>query len=298
MATGTTITDVGRTIILNRLYSSSPTKTIPDYFKVGISNATPSTGSTDLDVPVPITAGTVNDTCEDAFTGSGGGSNTTDNTSIFKEGAVTSDDTAQNLITNTASATKTWTITPDTNFTGTYMFGCWLYIADATTLAYFLSSGTCLEIRFGSDASNYYSLTYTAADLSTGWNWIHSGGQAINALTETGTVTGNIDTLVVVITTNNATDSWSSGDVIVDLFRTYQSSDLIKQAETNYPSLDTTNFEATTRFRLGPNEASGFSINSIGVFNSDGEMFAEITMEANDKTDNDEFIIIPVDRIL
>ena len=127
--------------------------------------------------------------------------------------------------------------------TGNQPIGVWLYIKDATALAKFKTSGTAFELRVGSDTSNYYSKTMTAANLAVGWNWIQSGTTNLEDLTETGTVSGDLDTYVVVITTNNATDEFAAGDVIIDLLRQWQTSDLTKAYISGYPSIDETNFE-------------------------------------------------------
>lgn len=139
MANGSLI--VEKKILLNRAYKSTPDYTVPSQFKVGTANGTPAIGDTDLDVPIPITDGTVNDDGSNQLTGSSGGDNTTDNTSIFKPGAGVSDDTAQNLIANGTNVSKVWSIANlaanGTNITGTQPVGYWLYIADATALAKF-----------------------------------------------------------------------------------------------------------------------------------------------------------------
>ena len=51
-----------------------------------------------------------NDDGSNAFTGSSGGDNSTDNTSVFKEGGGNTDVTAQNLIANDTNADKIWVI--------------------------------------------------------------------------------------------------------------------------------------------------------------------------------------------
>ena len=162
MANGSIIVNNGKTIILSRSYDSTETETVPSRFSVGISNGTPDVADTALDVRIPISDGTVNDDGDNQMTGSNGGANSTDNTSTFKPGAGVSDDVAQNLVTDGlgANATKTWTIT-DLSVNGVVMtatepFALWLYIDDAADLAKFVAAGTALEIRLGSDSTNYY----------------------------------------------------------------------------------------------------------------------------------------------
>lgn len=309
MATGSIITQSGKNIMLYRGWTangslSSTQYLVPTKFSIGVSNSTPSITDTDLDIKVPISVGTCNDNGANTLTGSSGGDNSTSNTTTYKEGAGQTDNTSQNLIANATNASKIWTIanlsTLGTNITGTQPFGLWLYIKDSTTLDKFLTSGTALEIRLGSDTSNYYSYTRTAAQLATGWNWITSNLVNVEDLTETGTVTGNIDTFQIIITTNNATDTFVAGDVIYDLLRQWQESDLYKTFVSGYPTLNLTNNEITIKCFLGSTEANGFLLNSLGIWNEDTtKLMASIDVFNNEsKSKTDEFTFTIKNRIL
>ena len=108
----TKLVNDGVKIIMDRAYNDdgSTTYTAPTEFKVGQDQTTPEQTDTDLDNPVPIANGTINDDGDNQLTGSSGGDNTTDNTTTFKPGGGVSDDTAQDLIANDTNATKIWTI--------------------------------------------------------------------------------------------------------------------------------------------------------------------------------------------
>ena len=54
MATGQVITNSGRLIALDRTFNSSPTRTAPTEFKIGIGTTTPAVGDTDMATPVNI----------------------------------------------------------------------------------------------------------------------------------------------------------------------------------------------------------------------------------------------------
>jgi len=305
MATGGTITKNAKNVMLNRTYKSSPDYTIPSKFRVGIGTTTPSTSDTSLAESIPIEDGTVNDDGDNTLTGSNGGEDSTDNTTTYKEGAGVTDATSQNLKTNTSSVTKRWYISDlDTNGTDaskTQPFALWLYIADATALAYLKDSGTCLEIRIGSDlATNYFSLTKEKSDLSTGWNWINSGTTNVEDLTETGTVGADLDTFEIVITTNNATDTWSEGDVCYDLLRQWETSDLGNVFVTGYPTFDETNKKVTVRYYLDSLKANGFSISETGSFNTDAtaKLIDRDVFTALSKTSTDEIAIVVVNTMV
>jgi len=304
MANGSIIVNNGKKIIINRAYKATPDYTVPSRFRVGISNGTPAVADTDLDVSIPISNGTVNDDGDNQLTGSSGGDNTTDNTTTFKPGAGTSDVTAQNLIANNTNATKIWTIadlsSAGTNKTATEPFGLWLYIKDATALAKFVSAGAALTIKLGSDSSNYYYYTRTAAQLAVGWNWITSGTTNTEDLTETGTVAGNIDTFIIEIVTNNATDTFVAGDVVYDLLREWTVAERSKIFTSGYPTIDETNYETETRCQLLSTEANGFDINGLGLINTDGTILlhSEDTFTAESKSNTDQFTFIVKDRII
>lgn len=263
-------TSGGEKIILNRSYKTTPDYTVPSVFQIGINQSTPVPGISSLDFPIPISDGTTNDDGSNTLTGSGGGDNTTDNTSTYKEGAGNSDDTAQNLIANGTSATKTWSISDlssaGVNCDSTKYTGLWFYIKDSTTLAKFKSSGTALEIRTGADTTtNYYSLSYTAAELSTGWNWLYDGIMEDN-WTSNGTP-GTLDHFAIIITTNNATDTFSAGDVVYDLLRQWTLADT-KKAITSITINESTN-QAVVECDLTTTEANGFNTNAIALLNTD-----------------------------
>jgi len=211
---------------------------------------------------------------------------------------------AQNLIANGTNVNKIWTIANlaalGANADGAKPFSTWMYIKDATTLAKFKSSGTAVEIKIGSDASNYYSKTWTVADLAVGWNFLTSGTTNLNALTATGTPGSPLDTFIITIITNNATDTFVAGDVVYDLLRQWATTDLIKSFTTGYPSIDYTNLETTTRTYLLSTEANGFLIDSIGIFNEDTSplMFSEDTFTSESKSSTDEFAFIIKDRVV
>lgn len=287
--TGATINVGGKKIVMDRTYNSSPTRTPPSITKIGINNGTLATSDTALDNPIPIQNGTINFRCNAVFTGSGGGDNSTNNTTTYKTDGVSTDVTAQNLIANATSTTKTWVrSTLDSNFTATYYPGFWLYIKDATTLAKFKTSGTCLEARWRSDSTNYYAKTWTVADLATGWNWLYSA-TVINALTTTGTP-GTLDEFAIIITTNNSTDTFVAGDVIIDVVRTWQATDLQQAIATL--AIDETTLEATLRTNITTIQAVGFAIDSTSLENDAGTQFSEAVFSERGKGLTDEVVFI------
>ena len=298
------ITTKGKNILLYRAYTAtgslSSTLNLPiTKFKVGIDNGTPEIGDTDLDIPIPITDGTTCDDGSNNFAAIFGGDASTDNTTTYKQGGGNSDVTAQNLIANDTNVLKYWYITDITSAgsaaVGTQYTSMWLYIKDSTALAKIVN----IEMRLGQDGSNYYGLTTLVANLVTGWNLI-TDGTLLNTWTETGTVAGTIDYFQIIITTNNATDEFVAGDVVYDLLRQWEDSDLTKTFVSGFPSVDLTNNEVTTRCYLTSVEANGYDIDVIGLFNEDTTplMHSIDVFTDESKSNTDEFSFVVKDRIL
>ena len=308
MANGSILNTNDKNISLYRTYTQNADLSTTQYLpatkiKVGINNGTPDIANNNLDYAIPITDGTVNDDGSNTFIGSDGGDNSTANIITYKEGAGVTDLTSQNLIANDTSVTKIWTIadltTGGANCVSTKYIANWLYILDSVTLAKFLTAGTALQLRIGADTTaNYYSRDITASELSVGWNWICD-----NELLSTWDITGTPGTLndfAILITTNNATDTFIAGDVVYDLLRQWESSDLVKDFVTGYPTFDFVNNEISIRGYLNSLQANGFLINGLGTFNEDTAplMTGEDTFTGESKSGTDEFIFVIKNQIL
>lgn len=293
------VLDLGVDLLAERFIGSSTEEAISQ-FKVGIGTTAPTGADTDLEIAIPISNGTANDDGSNTLTGSSGGDNSTNNTSTFKEGAGLSDVTAQNLIANNGNATKIWTIAnlgaAGTNVTQTQFFGLWLYIKDSTALAKFKSSGTALEVKLGSAVGDYFSLTKEASDLAVGWNWITSNTVAVEDLSETGTVAGNVDTFIIEIITNNSTDTFVAGDVIYDLLRTWQASDLVKNFESGYPAYNSSTKEMQTRMILSLSQANGFPLTEIATRNTNETSWTRDTFTLFSKSNTEELRFTQKDK--
>jgi len=298
---GSLITNKGKEAMLVRAWTPNASLSSTEYlpptqFSIGIKNTTPTVSATDQTIKVPITDGTVLDAGDNNMTGSNGGDTTTDNTLTFKEGAGVTEDTSQNLLANATSVTKTWTRTLTTFVDATKPYALWFYVKDETTLDKIVS----LKVRLGSDASNYYEQTILNADLIQGWNWITTNTDAVNTLTETGTVTGDIDTFILEIETNNATDVFVAGDVVYDLLRQWEESDLYKSFQLGYPLLNTTTREVTIKCFLSSVEANGFLINSVATWNEDTTKLMDSldVFSGESKSSTDEFTITMKNRMI
>ena len=293
--TGGIVTNNGKNWLLNRAYKEVTDYEEIFYIKAGIGTTTPLVTDTDIEIAIPLENGVVNDDGDNVMTGSSGGDNSTDNTLTFKEGAGVTDATAQNLIKNNSNVTAIWT-SSNLALIGTLIdvskyIALWFYIKDATALAKLKTTGTCLTAKFGTDASNYYSLTKEASDLVVGWNWITSNKTIVSSLPITGTIIGNIDTFIIEVITNNATDTFIAGDIVYDLLRTWSDSDLIRTLVSGFPTFNTTEKSVTSRGYLTSIQANGFPITEIGLFTGDATplMITHDVTTARSKSSTDEF---------
>jgi len=314
MANDSIITTKGKNIVLHRAYTATGSLSAtlylsPTKFQVGISNGTPVIGDTALDGPIPYANGVVNDDGDNQLTGSNGGTNTTDNSTTYKEGAGVTDAKAQNLIADNTNVTKTWTIANlaalGTVVDGTKYGSLWLYIKDAAALAKFKSSSTAFQMKLrtnGDGATLYYTITKTAALLAVGWNFITNENTIVTLWTQGGggAPSGVINEFIIEITTNNATDTFTAGDVVYDLLRTWDLADTKKDFVASYPTFDYTNNEVTIRCRLTSIEANGFPIDGLALWNEDTTplMTDEDTFTDESKSSTDEFVFICKNRIL
>jgi hypothetical protein len=308
MAKGSIITNLGKQVVLRRSYTENASLPVgewlaPTRIKLGIENTTPGVTDTDVDRPIPISPASALDDGSNTMTGSSGGSDTTTNTTFFKQGANQADLTAQNLIANSSSATKVWAIS-DLSASGSVADSAkrvafWLRIFDQDTLDKLSPTGS-FELRLGSDSSNYYSLSWDASDLVVGWNWMSSGYVDLGDFDETGTVSGSIEYFELRATTNDASDTFGTNDLVYDLLHQWSDSDLYRGLEVGYPDFDDVKREVTFRFRIPTTQANGFSLNGLGFFNEDDpeKLFGHDTFTDEGKTDTEELFFVLKDRVL
>jgi len=288
----------GNKVLLNRYVNVTPTYNPPADFVVGVDSTTPLRSATDVTNRIPIDDGTINDDGDNTLTGSDAGVNSTDNTTTFKEGASTTDDTAQNLIKDDSDTVAMWTISNLASagvvINITEYAGFWFYIKDATAYAKLRTADWCLQIRLGSDASNLYTKTWNYDDLTTGWNWLPLG--IVGSMTQSGTPTGTIDYFALRMITNNTTDEFAAGDIIYDMLRQWEIADTVKALDSSihYESNEEIVFEA----KLTTTDCVGFLLDSICVFNDDSTPIACSldVMDENSKSADDVFIYTITER--
>lgn len=291
MTVGSKLTvDFGKNMV-DRLTSDSPTRSIFEKWKVGVGTTEADTTDSDLETAIPITGTESVDSCDAANWSDSAGVTSSLNNTTYKEGSGALNITKDGAGTTDINVYKT---TTSRDFTSKEL-SLWIYIVDATTLAY-LATTDCLTIRFGSNSSNYYQWTKDASDFSTGWNLIQ-GLDTDNEDSTTGTPTITAcDYTYIGLTTVLGSNTWSAGDVILDDVKLASSDDYIISEVSGYPTTDLPNYEITHRGFLSSTMANGYPLTEAGVFNTDSTPLLGVrgTFNSVSKTTTDELVIISV----
>ena len=296
MATGSTITKIGKNLILNRAYKSSPDYSEISQFKIGIGTTTPGASDTSLDTPIPITGTEQADACDSITNWAQGtdGAISLNNTT-YKEGTgginlYKSGATVDNVVYyNNNNMTSL-------DFTAKDI---WVFLFISTNGYAVLAISDAIEIRFGNDYdTNYYYLKYDKADLSTGWNYLKMN--TTNG-TEQGSVTlASCDSGAIKVTYSASGDTLAEADsFIVDDYKLASVDDYKKMFVTGYPTFDETNKKVTVRCHLNSLNSNGYQISEIGTFNTDGNliMMDRDVFTAQSKTNLDEFAFVIINEM-
>lgn len=280
------ITTDGMKIVLDRTFSSSPTRTFPNQFMVGEGTTDATVSDTALVKPRAIENYEVVDTM-DATTGwtASGTNSVTLNTTTYVRATG-----ALNLIksdTGSAIASMSKTTT-SLNFTSKTFFA-FVYIS--SSLYANLAASAAVVFRFGSDSSNYYQFAINKVDLTTLWNHLQ-----FSTATATSTVgspsLSAMDYTYFALEATGAGITCAAGDFIVDEPFLWDSTDLDKTQETGYPAISYADLSVELRGRLNTLNANGFLLTEVAFSNLDSTplLFSRDTFSALSKTDVDEFI--------
>lgn len=290
--TNSFITLNGKKILIYRGYTEnedlSATNFLPPTkFSVGIENSNPAFDAVDLDIRIPIEDGTVIDNGSNNLNWIGMGTySTTNNTTIYKEGAGETDNTGQNLLEySSAGFNNNWELTglsidPDK------AFGAWIYIKDSSVL------DKLVYVTFG-----FAGLIKLNEDLKVGWNWFSTGNKTINE-NSTTTYGSTITSFLISFITNET--GITEGDLVYDLARQWTVNDTKNDFTTGYPIFNELAGEVEIRCFLSKNQANGFPLNSFGLYNEDDEplLHSIDVFNIESKSSTDEYIFIVKDRVI
>ena len=292
------ITDVGKTIILNRTYNTdgNTTKTAPKVFTMGTFQSTILASDVDLNHPIPISGTVTIDDCEVADFSDSVDATTTLNTTTFRLGNASINLTKDGVTTVNASTDKT--VAPTKDFSGTNKeVSIWVYVNSQPTLDVFATTD-CFTLRFGSDNANYYEWTKDKAFFVLGWNLIDDLTIA-NADSTTGSPTdATLDFIFIQITSSDISEVWAEAEVIMDDIKIIASENYFK--DFTIQIIDETNLEVDTRMTLSSVESNGYDLSGLGIKNADSTrlLFAGDDFTSESKSETDEFIFIAKDKFL
>ena len=129
--------------------------------------------------------------------------------------------------------------------------------------------------------------------LSTGWNLLLEDTSTTPDYTLGSTNLATITIFQIRVETNNASDTYTIGDLIMDFHHYASGSQFYKAYLAGYPTYDTGNIQATSRIQLLSNEALGYLVSECGEFNTDTIplMLSHDVFTAISKSSTDEIIL-------
>ena len=231
--TGTTgIPDLWIDAIMERSYTDTAAQSIPSQFKIGRGTTDFAGTDIDLEEAVPISGTEQVDDC-DATTGwvAGTDSAVALNTTAFVQGTGSVSLEKSGTTGTTASMSKTTTSRDFTDKT----FVLFIRITDLTDL---VSAGTALNVRFGSDSSNYFQLDVAITELTTGFNYI-SFTSATATSTTGSPVLASMDFTEVIVNTDLSADTIAADRILFDDMKVASADDFLKALTVGFPAVDT-----------------------------------------------------------
>ena len=275
MAVGGKVTEKGRIIAL-RGYFGDVTYSAASQFKIGIGSTTATIVDTSMEIAVPITP-TYIDECDGVGTWSetDEGKAVSTDTTTFKEGYGTTDDTSLNITKDgTGGVTAVWSFDFGSNIDMTNDdLLVWFYIKDSSTLAKFVDTtvGVVIMVSTAGVATDYKGWGYKRTDLSVGWNLLKMDISSTADHTLGSTNIATIRYFRIYYTTTGSAVVTADGDVLMDFWhRGTRDTDYVKTYITGYPTFNESLISSTTRGYLGASEAIGYNLAEYGEFNSDG----------------------------
>ena len=231
-----------------------------------MGTTTPAEVDTNIQTLVPVTSQLINkcDTPWD-FSQSTDAITPTANTTTYKEGYGTTDNTSLNIGKSGTTEALVYyrdTVSIDMSGTSPYMW-CWLHILNSGALAKI--SNVQLYVRQG---ANYRYWQTGVASLAVGWNLIKTGVfTSYTGQSGTAPTLSAIDTIELRINTTASSDTFSLGDLKMDFFHWELFANYNIGALTGYPTVS--GQVATARYYISSTKALGYDLRECGEFNTD-----------------------------
>lgn len=278
-------TNEGMKVILDRFGNAAPTRLAPTLFSAGTGTTDAAVADTDLQSKIPITGLEIVDSMDATTSWTDNADNTISvNSTTYVETA------ALNFTKDGTASVNAYSEKTTTSLDYTSKNLClFVYIKDAAAKAKLAATG--IEIRFGSDSSNYYRFDILSSALAVGWNFISKSSAQASATVGSPVIAASDYTRITFIATGTGI-TWSAGDFIVDYIFLASSDDYFKAYEVGYPSIDYNNYEIQVRSRLSSLQGNGLLISEYGSFNADAtkKLISRAVFTGFSKGDTDELI--------
>jgi hypothetical protein len=312
MALGGTLTNDGCNLLLKLLYGDPAVSALatiqigadPTTAVIGDSTMTPVDGSvagTAVERVPPVS--TLIDDCSDIAKWTHGGQAAADvaNTTTYKEGYDTTDDTSLDLEKSGAAAVTWWydfTFVGAEDMSNSWCY-VWVHILDATALAKF-SVANAIQVWLGTGGVlNYDYWNFALADLAVGWNLLCCEVENSDGVGGLGVTTNAVDNVRLYMQTVNAADLLATGDVIMDFWHYAVEADYNIAQAAGYPTYDTAARYSECRYLVPIANARGYLIQEAGEFNADAtKILARRSVHTSiSKSSKDDVIYIMKNRI-
>ncbi len=294
MTQDSVITTIGKKVLLNRGYKSTPDYTPTSKFKVGINQTNDiNVDTTVLDEAIPINNLITLDSCENANwneTGDAQGETVNSTVGQYIQGSgclnLGKDKTTETNFGYNKILGETYT------FSSGKKVYVWFYISDTDNL----SETTAVKAGFGSDTTNYYYAIKDRSDLSDGWNHIIIDRDS--ALVEGVPTAASCDTLIIEMKTPNASDTITLGNCRMDYWFLTGSDSFEKDLDS--VTVDENKLEVTMEGTLDTTDAIGFLIDSALTLNTDSSVktTGADKFDGTSKGTSDVFKFIIKDRLV
>ena len=286
--------------MLNRAFKGTPTLEEPTYFKVGSGTTAATATDADLEKPFPVSGQTTIDACDAADFSSEGdaGAEAVNSTAgQFKEGTG-----CLNLPTTYSTGTAGWykTIGAINLTTGNNYFYVWFYIVNSADLT---TSASAVRITLGTGGftnMNHYDTANTA--IANGWNLLAFDADDPSSTGGTGADESNIDRIKITVLLGS---SQATNDMRMDFWHSCTETQQLVSFEANFPSLNTTTIQATTKGIITESQGNGggtgmYEVNEIGLYSSDTIpklMWRDVLATDINKTSSVRLILEGVDKV-
>jgi hypothetical protein len=270
----------------DRFANTSPSYGAPSAFQAGRNSQDPLATATALTDKVPLET---TETVDNADSTSGWSATT--------DGSVTLNTTTGQYVQGTGclNLVKTGATVDNVTYSKTTSsldytskdLWSWFYVDDLDLLA----ASDAVEVRYGSDSSNYYYARYDKTALEEGSNWLKHSSSTADGTVGTPTITA-CAYYAIKITYAAASTTVSAPSIRLDHLQLASSDDYELSYDSGYPQVSLSGNKVRSIATLKTSMAAGQRITNFGWFTSTGELYGIDLMTAANKTQDEEWQVV------